>query len=611
MDTRIQLKKELFWNLDNNKLSVYFTNLYLKKDIQASDTIGLFSFLKFLEKPRTLDEIYRYTELSTQEIKDILSYLTDNKYTYETNGITEYEQRIKSFVQSFPKLNYSDYKNDICKQNILIIGLGTAGSYLLESLTKIGLINFTIIDNDTVEEKNILAQNYSLSDIGKKKVDVLYKKYSDISKIKKHDIFIRDYQHLDNLLNLSDYTYIINCADDLKLNHDIISNIFNSYPSIKLLANSYAVTQQMTFLLNKSNYQKYLEEKKENSILTIENSIIENSGSIFNSLFMSLSISKIIFDSINNIEYTDYAYFDFLQNSYFIGNSFDIWSFQNLEIEKRTRSTLFKTSSSSDMTSKIDLIDAENLHKNNIQVSKKLSSKELEYLNSDLSLDVFSYCISSKNTFTSQESPDINSILPYFLKYVEHTFSADIYTNICNFINSNKMYIEKNIYSKVTSYAKKRSENDLYIYSISEDETNKVILIIHELFHIIYFTFSNNSFDHEEFVHYQLLNFVNQNIHIEIFKKLAINMYISLTNQYVTNALSLEYEKYSYLNTLDSYFSKYHDFIHGNEQELITILNSSYSNYDFLSRCKYVIAISKNFSSLKKLGKNITVEKVV
>lgn len=64
--------------------------------------------------------------------------------------------------------------------NILIIGVGTATSYVLEILSKLGIKKFTLIDGDQVEKRNLEAQNYSNDDIGNYKVRSLEKNMEDI-----------------------------------------------------------------------------------------------------------------------------------------------------------------------------------------------------------------------------------------------------------------------------------------------------------------------------------------------------------------------------------------------------------------------------------------------
>lgn len=56
---------------------------------------------------------------------------------------------------------------------IIIVGVGSIGSYATLALAKLGFTNILVIDDGIVEEENISPQLYRLSDIGRPKVDAL------------------------------------------------------------------------------------------------------------------------------------------------------------------------------------------------------------------------------------------------------------------------------------------------------------------------------------------------------------------------------------------------------------------------------------------------------
>ena len=68
--------------------------------------------------------------------------------------------------------------------NIYIIGAGGTGGYLAQDLARYIAVrteekyNFTIVDGDVVEEKNLIRQNFIENDIGKNKAKVLAERYS-------------------------------------------------------------------------------------------------------------------------------------------------------------------------------------------------------------------------------------------------------------------------------------------------------------------------------------------------------------------------------------------------------------------------------------------------
>lgn len=108
--------------------------------------------------------------------------------------------------------------------NVLIIGLGGVGSYTLESLARSGVLNFTIVDYDTVDVTNINRQIYALhSTIGKKKVDVAKDRVLDISPtaiVNKVDLKLT----LDNIdiLELEKFDFIVDACDSLDVKKELL-----------------------------------------------------------------------------------------------------------------------------------------------------------------------------------------------------------------------------------------------------------------------------------------------------------------------------------------------------------------------------------------------------
>lgn len=58
-------------------------------------------------------------------------------------------------------------------QPIIIIGVGSIGSYACLSLAKLGYNNILVVDDGVIEEENIAPQLYRMSDVGKPKVTAL------------------------------------------------------------------------------------------------------------------------------------------------------------------------------------------------------------------------------------------------------------------------------------------------------------------------------------------------------------------------------------------------------------------------------------------------------
>ncbi len=68
-------------------------------------------------------------------------------------------------------------------QNVLVIGCGGTGSYVIPGLVRLLASSkkqfcLTLADADVVEEKNLIRQNFIKSDIGKNKAETLARRYS-------------------------------------------------------------------------------------------------------------------------------------------------------------------------------------------------------------------------------------------------------------------------------------------------------------------------------------------------------------------------------------------------------------------------------------------------
>lgn len=123
------------------------------------------------------------------------------------------------FISLIGKENF----NKIQTKNILIIGLGGVGSYVVESLIRSGIINITIVDHDTIDITNLNRQLMTnLNNIGNKKVDEIEKRILNINKdinITKIDKFI-DKTNIDIINNA--YDYVIDCCDTFNTKCEII-----------------------------------------------------------------------------------------------------------------------------------------------------------------------------------------------------------------------------------------------------------------------------------------------------------------------------------------------------------------------------------------------------
>ena len=98
----------------------------------------------------------------------------------------------------------------ILNAKILIIGAGGLGCPVIDNLTRSGVKNITIADDDKVSLSNLHRQTmYYTNDIGKFKVDVIKKKITDINLpkiIKKFDILVDGSDNFKTKFLLNDYS---------------------------------------------------------------------------------------------------------------------------------------------------------------------------------------------------------------------------------------------------------------------------------------------------------------------------------------------------------------------------------------------------------------------
>lgn len=117
---------------------------------------------------------------------------------------------------------------DLCDKlssaSILVVGCGGVGGYAIESLVRLGVSNFTLVDNDKVDETNfnrqIIATNENL---GKDKVEVCKERILSINENAivdcKNVLFNKDSE--DYVFDKK-YDFVIDAIDTLSLKWELI-----------------------------------------------------------------------------------------------------------------------------------------------------------------------------------------------------------------------------------------------------------------------------------------------------------------------------------------------------------------------------------------------------
>lgn len=134
------------------------------------------------------------------------------------------------------RLILSDEKlNAIWNTKVLIIGIGGVGGMTLECLTRYGVKNITIIDNDVVDITNLNRQIISLhSNVGLPKVSVAKKRCEEIFpkiNVNALNVFLNE-SNIYEILN-NDYDYIIDACDTVSTKLELIK--YSQKNNIKLI----------------------------------------------------------------------------------------------------------------------------------------------------------------------------------------------------------------------------------------------------------------------------------------------------------------------------------------------------------------------------------------
>jgi PRTRC genetic system ThiF family protein len=132
-------------------------------------------------------------------------------------------------------------------QNILVIGCGGTGSYIIPNLVRLIAssktpICLTLADADVVEEKNLLRQNFIKSDIGKNKAEALAKRYSSAFGLQIQFIpqYLESADSIGKALSsaqMNNINYgatpplIISCVDNIKARKFMVDALVKYYPA--------------------------------------------------------------------------------------------------------------------------------------------------------------------------------------------------------------------------------------------------------------------------------------------------------------------------------------------------------------------------------------------
>ncbi|MBC6116760.1 ThiF family adenylyltransferase [Listeria innocua] len=227
-----------FINEQNTGIRFGGHQMNIARDIEVDDAKLFYDFIKKLNGKNTILEIASLTNLSEEEVLDILKELQGAGVLYENNPeefnfsaeeVQLYNRNINFFAWIDTKglyYNYWEVQYKLKQANILLLGAGGTGSHCAESLVRMGVGNITIVDYDKIELSNLNRQNFTMNDINQEKVSSLknylesINPYVNITSINKQ---ILNQEDLNELIANNDV--IISCIDKPKNIHDLLDNV--------------------------------------------------------------------------------------------------------------------------------------------------------------------------------------------------------------------------------------------------------------------------------------------------------------------------------------------------------------------------------------------------
>lgn len=604
MKKKFRLKSELFWVLQSQGIEVYYNNKEMNKLINTNQNEEFFNFLEFLAEGQYQKDIDNYSELAMIEKKEILDFLETNRYglweTHHNHTRTEY------FINTIPETDFNDHKKKIESVDILIIGLGTAGSYILELLTKLGFKNFTLIDGDIVEEKNLDSQNYIMEDVGKYKAEVLNKKYQKSANIKYYKLFIRSFYELSTMVNVNNFDFIINGADQLSVMQSLLSAKIEGNINATLIEGGYGVLQQTAYMIKDVEQAKLIKKSLDSVVLDSERWIVNNNGSIFNAIFSGFAISKMIFDDVLGLDSTEIAFSDFLQNRYFVGSKSNKFFYD--EYSDVIQENMKFKSEKKELTDQwIPTITKKNILsiKPNYDIESTLSLYEKEFLLKESNNPFFEVAeYKADEIQVSSKKLDKNSeekIMKLFTSFILNNFGESLYQRI-NKTLSYTLIESKQQNIKKQSKTIKLNQTWIVFNTSFENNLEKILGRIHELLHVVYWDVTSNTYEHERFVMENEIKFLegiknNDESTTRLFKYYLANK----LNLFAKNYTISHYEKSIIVDKLPNFQIEFNDLTKNRLNELVMALNKQIKYDRPFYQLKYLYAFEKNQNHIENI----------
>ena len=160
-------------------------------------------------------------------------------------------------------------KNDKLKNiKVCVVGLGGVGSYAVESLARIGVEDFVIIDKDKVDITNLNRQIIALeSTLGKDKSEVVKQRVLDINpkaKVKAYSVFYN--KDNSDIFLKEKVDYVIDAIDTISCKWELIKVCLDNnikFVSCMGMGNREDLTKIGITSLDKTNYDPVAKKLRE------------------------------------------------------------------------------------------------------------------------------------------------------------------------------------------------------------------------------------------------------------------------------------------------------------------------------------------------------------
>lgn len=602
--SRLQLNTSMIWEIKDNRILFYATDYELCRTLNVENPREVFRLFQYLQKPRTIEDVKQYSRLSAVQLRSLVNYMCKKGYFKTEDGnVDSMDLRLSHLLDALPSINRGKVLDEFHQLKIVIIGVGTMGSYATDGLVKLGINELTLIDPDRVEAKNISAQNYTSNDIGSFKVDCLASKYeAEPVDLYKHKIMLNSYKELNEIVDLRKIDYLITSDDDYQLNRDIWSHVFTEFPRIKCVTGGYSLFKSSAFVLSKNNWKKYRTAMDRAQKSLSSAIILSNDGTIFNAMMYGLVIPKLVFDDVTGIEKTTTATFDYLQNNFFLGNMHDFEYYKDFKKNKQKNNVLFTKQVSCTQNwfkrdqVKIGILN-DNFDRTQLTTHENLyiGEQTFEGLPNNLK------DLRPNRLITFSVKPEV--VRSSLMKYIKNHFSNKIFTDSNRVFDNDLILVDPGIYGVRRNYTEWTNDVPL-IYINSEGQGTEALEVIHEVFHVIFNHFGNDSYEHESFVLKNTIEFINSYPDLKIGKNLGRQLIKQYKDSYIDFKIVAELEKSIVLGEQNSFLTWFSNAAgNGQEKQLLKLVNQYVEQGHPFFTLRYLLAYEENKKELETLEK--------